>query len=197
MTGNDENVRQRYASRDVKYQRWVEILFDLLVVRRLTPGDSIKHLSACACSSAVRKRLFPFLLLLPFFFLNEDCSGKFWVDRECTAACVCVRVGREGLEGSSRDPCLRCVKASCYVIWGGGYSLGRRGRKGAHTLAHLTTESGVHGTRYASRLTARCPDRQPAFADHRATDSDSERLHNRSATLTEDQRILLVLIFCC
>lgn len=36
---------------------------------------------------------------------------------------------------------------------------------------------------------------QPAFADHRATDSDSERLHNRSATLTEDQRILLVLFF--
>lgn len=149
MTGNDENVRQRYASRDVKYQRWVEILFDLLVVRRLTPGDSIKHLSACACSSAVRKRLFPFLLLLPFFFLNEDCSGKFWVDRECTAACVCVRVGREGLEGSSRDPCLRCVKASCYVIWGGWLFVGKAREKGS------THARSPHNRKWRSRNTLR------------------------------------------
>lgn len=94
VTGNDKNVRQRYASRDVKYQRWVEILFDLLFVSRLTSGDSIKHLSACACSSAVRKRLFDFLFFFLFFKIRivQESSGLIVSARQ--RACVFALAAR-------------------------------------------------------------------------------------------------------
>lgn len=78
-----------------------------------------------------------------------DCSGKFWVDRERTAACVCVRVGREGLEGSSRDPSLRCVKASCYVIWGGVAIRWESEGERAHTRS-LTSQQKVAFTEHVT-----------------------------------------------
>lgn len=100
----------------------------------------------------------------------------------------CVRVGlRGGLEGSSRDPLLAMREGVLLRNRRDGYSFGKgRGKRGgagggrrmrrARACAHRTTESGVHGTRHASRLTARRPDRQPGqprqpFADRRATDS--------------------------
>lgn len=124
----------------------------------------------------------------------QESSG---LNRECTAACVCSRWPR-GFGRLKSWSVLAMREGVVLRNLGGWLFVGKAREKGR------THARSPHNRKWRSRNTlrqqvdsslSRQAASQPAFADHRATDSDSERLHNRSATLTEDQRILLVLFF--
>lgn len=85
VTGNDGNVQQSCAGRDVQDKRFFETFFYLLSAIRRTSSDSALRLLARVRSSGAPTPPHP---------SDKARSGKFWFSREHAR----VRVGREGLK---------------------------------------------------------------------------------------------------